>query len=280
MADFFNKVVDDAKSLEKELLGPDYPYYAYIATPDQLGMGTSGSLSQTATNVAGMINYIQMMVEGTGKANRNPLGQSQPMGDRFFLKTGGQCMDNQTKQLVDRYIYVNNVPNGSIPFLTPMTGIQFGDFTGLIPGIMEDLGALNPLAIMKGFMEGNNPPCTEISMTTIGQPPGAPTSWSGVKSFHVADSDIKDIAPCDFCKVGQGDKVSSGCGKNPLTGVGCRATFTTLDQLEKQGHDTSFRKQRPLVQSAYPSKESYNNFYILIFGLLLLFIVQKLLKKN
>ena len=33
MSDFFDKVVNDAKAVEEELLGPDYPYYKYIGTP-------------------------------------------------------------------------------------------------------------------------------------------------------------------------------------------------------------------------------------------------------
>ena len=73
-SNFFDDVINDAKSMEKKLLGPDYPYYSYIATPAELGMSESGSLSATADNIAAMLNYIQLMVEGTGPANRNPNG--------------------------------------------------------------------------------------------------------------------------------------------------------------------------------------------------------------
>ena len=97
-----------------------------------------------------------MMVEGTGPGNATP-NQNQPLGNKFFLKTGAQCMDNTSKQLVDRYMYINNVPDGSIPLLTKSTGIEFKDFRGLIPGIMGNLEVMNPLSIFKGFMEGSNP---------------------------------------------------------------------------------------------------------------------------
>ena len=263
MSNFFDEVVNDAKGLEEKLLGPDYPYYKYIATPADMGMGTEGTLSQTSKNVAGLINYIQMMITGTGPGNKNPLGPSKPLGDKFFLKTGGQCMDNITKKLVDRYIYINNVPDGSIPFLSSGAGIQFTDFEGLIPGIMENLGDMNPIAIFKGFMEGNNPPCTEITMPTVAQPPDGTPSTAGTARHFVADDDIKAIPPCDFPG-----------GGNPKTGVPCNSAFTTLNQWKQQ------QKKRLVPASAYPSEEGYNNFYILLCGLLMLFIVQKLLKKN
>lgn len=262
-SNFFDKVIDDAKSMEKKLLGPDYPYYSYVATPTEMGMSESGSLSATASNIAAMLNYIQLMVEGTGPANRNPNGETKPMGDAFFLKTGGQCKDMATGKLVDRYLYVNNIPNGSVPFLTKDTGIQFTEFEGLIPGVIEDLGTLNPLEIMKGFMLGNNPPCREITMPTVGQPPGSITAM-GTHTYHVADADITNLAPCDFPD-----------NTNPITNVGCKATFTTLDDMEKKGDDTSFRKKR-----AHNGKENYNNIYIFLCGLLLIYLVQKLMKKK
>jgi len=263
---FFDEVLNDAKAFEQKVLGPDYPYYKYIATPAEMGMGTEGSLSQTATNVSGLINYIQMMITGTGPGNKGPLGEGQPLGDKFFLKTGGQCMDNETSKLVDRYIYINNVPDGSIPFISSGAGIQFTDFEGLIPGIMENLGNMNPIAIFKGFLEGNNPPCSLLTMPTIAQPPGDSPGARGSGSFHVADDDIKTIPPCDFPNK-----------TNPKTGVGCTAAFTTLNQWARQQNQL----KKPLVPvSAYPSEEGYNNFYILLCGLLMLFIVQKLLKKN
>ena len=84
-------------------------------------------------------------------------------------------------------------------------------------------------------------------------------------NLHVACGDIANIDPCDF----------PGGGGNPVTKIPCRATFTTMEDMKKQGLDTSFRKkQSPLT------KANYNNIYIFICGLLLIYLVQKLLKKN
>ena len=98
-------------------------------------------------------------------------------------------------------------------------------------------------------------------METVGQPPGSPNAVA-THSFHVATGDIANIAPCDFPEK-----------SNPITKVNCRSTFTTLKDMEKNGLDTSFRKKRS-------TKANYNNVYIFICGLLLIYLLQKLLKKN
>ena len=239
MSNFFDEVTKDAKALEEKLLGPDYPYYKYVATPAQAGITDKGTLSATSADIAGLINYVELLITGKGKANT---GGGQPLGDKFFLKTGGQCKDIQSGKLVDRYLYINNQPDGSIPFITSGAGVQFTDFEGLVPGIIEDLDAMNPIAIFRGFMEGNNPPCTEITMPTK-----TAKNVLGSSSFHVSNGDIQDLGPCDFP------------GKtNPITKVSCKEAF---------------------VGNAIDKKE-LKSIYIFLFGIIMLFIVQRLLKRN
>ena len=64
-------------------------------------------------------------------------------------------------------IYINNVPNGSIPFISSAMGQNFKDFRGLIPGIMGNLSVLNPFDITQAFMAGSNPDCKNIKLETI-----------------------------------------------------------------------------------------------------------------
>jgi len=239
MSNFFDEVTKDAKALEEKLLGPDYPYYKYVATPKQVGITPEGSLSATATDIAGLINYVELLITGKGKANT---GGGEPLGDKFFLKTGGQCKDIQSGKLVDRYLYINNQPDGSVPFITSGAGVQFTDFEGLVPGIIEDLDAMNPISIFRGFMEGNNPPCTEITMPTK-----TAKNVLGSSSFHVSNGDIQDLGPCDFPSK-----------TNPVTKESCKEAF---------------------VGSALDKKD-FKSIYIFLFGIVMLFIVQRLLKRN
>ena len=54
----------------------DYNYPSQIKTPDDLGIGTKGTMKQLRYNVAGMIDYINILVTGkspASKANGGPL---------------------------------------------------------------------------------------------------------------------------------------------------------------------------------------------------------------
>ena len=109
----FQEVLTDVKGVEEKLLGPTYPYYKNVKMPDDIGMSSKGSLSATAKDVEGLIAYVELLVSGGGKASST----GKPLGNKFFLKTGAKCVDKETEEQVDRYIYVNNVPTGNIHLL-------------------------------------------------------------------------------------------------------------------------------------------------------------------
>ena len=43
-----------------------------------------------------------------------------------------------------RYIYVNNAPTGKIPLIPAKSAY----FKGLLPGMVENIGAFNPMGLM------------------------------------------------------------------------------------------------------------------------------------
>ena len=164
MSNFFEKVSTDIGSLEKEFLGPDYKYYRFIRNPHELGMSGGGSIGDLSTDIAGIMDYVELLVSGEGPASST----GRPLGDKFFLKTGGQCTDVKTGKKVARSMYFNNVPSGDINFLPAMPAMNVGSsFRGIIPGILNDLGDINPIAMFGAFMEGSEPPCAEVTLETI-----------------------------------------------------------------------------------------------------------------
>ena len=107
MSNFFQEVLADAKSVEQEILGPDYEYWKQIKSPSEMGMSTNGSISTIASDVAGLINYVELLVTGTGGASKT----GGPLGNKFFLKTPATCKDKASGEIVDRYkgTYVEEV---------------------------------------------------------------------------------------------------------------------------------------------------------------------------
>lgn len=214
MSNIFQEVLTDAQGVQNRLLGPTYPYYKNIKMPSQIGMSDKGTLQQMGKNVNGLIQYVQLLVSGKSSASST----GGPLGNKFFLQTGAKCAavdtctnksDPSTCQQTDRYIYIDNVPEGNIPFISNAMGVNFKDFRGLIPGAMGNLNVLNPFAIMSAFMSGATPPCQQITMQTIDI-----NNNKSSESHYVTLSDISNMNPCSFPN-----------GKNPVTGVKCKETF-------------------------------------------------------
>ena len=159
----FQSSLSNPGALQDKLLGPSYPYYQNIKSPTQIGMSDTGTMNALGKDINGLIQYVELLVSGKSGASKT----GQPLGNKFFLNTGGKCNDVATNTQQDRYIYINNVPDGDIPFISSAMGQNFSDFRGLIPGIMSDLNVLNPFEITQAFMAGSNPDCKLINLQTI-----------------------------------------------------------------------------------------------------------------
>jgi hypothetical protein len=250
MSNLFQEVLTNAKAAEEKYIGPDYPYYKYIRTPSEIGMSGAGSLSQLGKDIDGLINYVELLVSGGGKASAT----GKPLGNKFFLKTGGKCTDKATGQDVDRYIYINNVPAGNIPFISSGVGVNFSEFKGLIPGTISNLNAFNPMEMFQAFLAGSKPDCQELKMETIDIYNNRST-----ESHFVTLIDIQNMDPCIFP-----DK------KNPVTGAQCRETFTNLKNTVDTKCYTCYKIP----------KDPISQVYFASLGLLGVYILYGIMEKN
>jgi len=220
MSNVFTGALNNSQDLQNKLLGPTYPYYKNIKMPSQIGMSDYGSLQQVGRNVDGLVDYVEVLVTGNSRASAT----GRPLGNKFFLKTGAKCQDVKSNNQVDRYIYVNNVPEGNIPFISQGLGVNFSEFRGLIPGAMGNLNVLNPYGIMSSFLAGSTPPCQEITMQTIDV-----NNNSSSETHYVTLSDIGGMDPCIFP-----NRI------NPLNGNRCQETFETQNLNQNNLNDDEF----------------------------------------
>lgn len=239
------------------LLGPSYDYWKSIKQPSEMGMSPGFSLGALATNVDGLLSYVEVLISGTGNASVT----GKPLGNKFFLKTTGQCSettaekwkkerdedaawekayaevenkegakqiteDQATKQKnalneqkkqrdekraadkkkVQRWIYVNNIPDGTIPFIASGSdGRTFDDLRGLIPGALGNLGALSPVQLFKGFTAGTYPDCAEVTLQTVDN-----DNVRSSERRHIALVEMVEMNPCWFSN-----------GYNPASGKPC-----------------------------------------------------------
>ena len=262
---------------DSSFLGPSYDYWKNIKQPSQMGMSPAGTLDALATNVDGLLSYVQVLVTGGGNASKT----GKPLGNKFFLKTNGKCRemsietwkkqqeednkwnndyeqvdkdlknksiseDEATKKknelsaikdkrdkerekahnkIVDRWIYVNNIPDGTIPFISSgADGSSFTDLRGLIPGAMGNLAALNPAPLFKAFVTGSTPDCAEISLETVDQ-----SNTKRAEKRHLALMDVEVTNPCYFSN-----------GSNPISGSTCQGfTTVTADSAKKNNNNNN-----------------------------------------
>jgi hypothetical protein len=183
MSSFFTDILNGPKSLSKSFLGQDYNYQLQINSPQEMGMSPDGTMTAISNNVGGLVSYVQLLVAGGGKANKKAQG---PLGDKFFLKTGGQCTDILTNKKVDRYIYIDNVPDGSIPFITSgLNGVKLNSMKGLVPGVLSNMTRIEPTKIFGAFMMGAEPSCMEVTRETIDEDGNSDTG-----TYHLIEPDI------------------------------------------------------------------------------------------
>ena len=224
-----------------------YPYSKNIRPPKSLYMGTSGSLPQLGRNLDGLVDYVEVLITGKGAS-----ATGRPLGNKYFMKTGAKCKDEKTKKDVPRYLYINNVPEGGIPMMPSVMGIEMKSFRGLIPGAISNMEALNPMAIMSAFTTGSTPACQAITMETIDT-----NNRTGSDTQFVANADIKDINPCSW----------GSRGTNPVTGEKCSEGFIDNIQLH------------PNIQVAMPN-DVMAQIYFVCLGLLIIYMMYCLMTRR
>lgn len=263
----------DVDKLKEDLLGADYDYGAPIKSPREMGMSSSGTIETLGKDIGGLLGYMTLMVQGGGRASK----VNGPLGDKYFMPTAAQCTDVATKKAQVRSIYINNIPDGSIPFMPQGMGdAPFSDFRGLMPGIITNVSNVNPFQILQAFMTEPSPDCRLVTLEEVKQIKrnGQKINQSTMKSAYVTDKDIEKLGPCLFPN-----------GSNPVTGDSCDG-FTTLDgnngRQSRSGHAQGSRRSAPGSRSAHAQSAAMPTgwlirLYFSSLGLLGLYIFLKLL---
>jgi hypothetical protein len=252
MSNFFQDVMGNLDDLEQEMLGPDYQYFKQIKTPSELGVSSDGGLDNLASDVSALIAYVELLVSGGGAASST----GKPLGNKFFLKTGAKCKvvsnDSTNGSVVDRYSYVNNVPDGNIPFISSgLGGVQFTEFEGLIPGTMSNAANINPLALFQSFQLGSTPDCQSVTLETIDANNNVASATN-----YVATADIKNMPASWFPNQ-----------TNPITGETEREAFTQ-------------RKRKPCMKRIGSIPDgTLSSLYYMTLGFLCLVILYGLTKR-
>jgi len=267
---------NNLKGLQDSLLGPDYNYSAQIKSPTDMGMSSDGNFDALASDIGGLMAYVKVLVTGKGKGSKT----GQPLGTKFFLPTMANCTDVATGKSVKRSIYINNVPDGSIPFISQgMGGASFsvGEMKGLLPGIMGNLGQINPLQILQSFTTDSSTACQAITMETINS-----NNTHSTDTGYVLNTDIQMMNSGWFASPGQTYKPDT-----TLPPPNSSESFTTMYKSASPFSGTSSLIEPKTLQgstininySAMPD-DFFIKLYLSSLGLLGLYIFLKMVLRK
>lgn len=162
-----------------EFLGPKYNYYDYIKKPPEMGMSEAGTYKALSNDIAGIINYSNVLISGRGNAISND-APSSGLGSRFFINTGAQCKHavyNGKKKIpgtdeeMDDFKEINpgmNIKSRSLYIDNTVKGNILGKSNvGLVPGMIENVTHLNPMDLMAAFVQPAIPLCKVVKRPTV-----------------------------------------------------------------------------------------------------------------
>ena len=139
-----------------------------------------------------------------------------------------------------------------------VAGANFGTFRGLIPGIIGNVGHINPVEIMGAFGQKRYLHLVIKFLPTIDA-----KNRRGRDSQYVAKSDLVNMNGCNFPG-----------GFNPITKKrtsGCKQGFDIMQKYLEKEQDNS--------KTIQPKKDPVVNIYNTGFGLLLIYLLLKIMKK-
>jgi hypothetical protein len=174
-----------------QIMGPSYSYVDNIQSPSALGVGSDGSISQLARNTGGIIQYVQYLISGPA------------LGNRFFVNTGGSCKASDGT-IQSRYNYINNVTDAAEALPESMRrdlGGLASDFNGLIPGMIQDVGGLNPVNLFSSLAADSTPSCDCYSCPTTN---GSESHFLTTSLSPDFDADLCQPADIKLCKASGG----------------------------------------------------------------------------
>lgn len=134
------------------IMGPSADYTSMIATPAQKGVGDSGDIGQLFTNGNAVFDYVKQLTTGPR------------LGNAQFVQTAGLCKVKDTTtgkdESIPRWTLVNNRVSGMDVLPASLKSAIGGfEFDGLIPGMLGDVGALNPVTLLNGLTADGVPQC-------------------------------------------------------------------------------------------------------------------------
>ena len=131
------------------------PPYAVEGEPDRPHLNSGTRAKDIQNNMKALMSYIQLIM--TSDSDANPM-KPEALGDKYFLKTTQTCkLDNG--KTVDRYMYIQNAPDGRYNVIN----LPVANLNGLLPGMVTNLVKSNPASLFMALANSGTDECVEVT---------------------------------------------------------------------------------------------------------------------
>lgn len=224
----------------------NYNYSRFIESPLELSTVNTLTGEEISDNMK-IREYVGALISGDSNALT-----ASPLGNAYFMDTNSQCINTDTGDLENRFVFMSNITYTEVPFPIGFMGFNFNETKGLLPGIIDNINQINDIDLQSSLVGGEIPECRNITMQTVNS-----NNNVNNESQFVALTDIEEIDPCSF-----------PTGVNPLTNETCVEAFTSLENLENS------RKKGKMPA------DFYSQLYLGSLGFLGIYIVYHLFQKH
>jgi hypothetical protein len=148
-------------------LGEMLNYAGFIRPPTDpvMKFTEGGTRKELAHNINGITSYVDLLISGESKASKRVSedGKNLPIGGKYFMKTILKCKDVDSGSEVDRYVYMNNIPTGRLPFTV---GTETS-YKGIVPGMMGNIEKMSPFEMIDEMFSSSVPKCKKVSLEVV-----------------------------------------------------------------------------------------------------------------
>ena len=171
-----------------------FSYSDIIKTPDQLHSGTSAN--DLGHNITALKGYSSLLLTSDSIANSL---QGHALGNQTWVRTNAKCTAQDTGELKQRYIYIDNQPHTNTPPNKNATTKNM-EFNGLVPGIIDDIFKIIPSKLFTAFGEDGSPKCipATLSITDTMTIDKDGNKLEQHETNYITLDDVKHVSGCSF----------------------------------------------------------------------------------
>lgn len=112
-----------------------------------------------AKNMGGLFKYSASLVYNPRQGLSSHC--KKELGNKYLQKTGTKCKDVNTGELVDRYVYINNMDTTNV-----ITGrsSNSGNSGGILPAAVSSVTRIDPVGLLSAITEDAKPDCKKVKV--------------------------------------------------------------------------------------------------------------------